>query len=1417
MAGPADEARVTYKALANFLALHKAVLGAKKDLLDLKKQEADTNASSVAGSKKTAAAYRDSSKALKDKTNATRSATTAILNHNKALNDNLSLTKSTGSAAQSAAAKIKTSSDVIKDATTQHKKLGDAKKAVVFVDESLKKAEADVSSEVKKSETAFDRVVSKVTSAKRALVGYNATSNQSIPISARTANGLQSVFNVLSKIGSVRSHGNISAPFLILIPVIGALLALLNPLVAILGAVGAAGFSAGAGIASLGGAALAIIPMVSAAAAAVGGLLTAFHGIGGVFSAYSAAQKASGAGGGGGGGSGVSAADQAYNLAKAEQSLADAQQNAKDAQKSLNDARVQAVKDLKALQDAVTHDVLSEADATAQLQTATEDYYNTLADPSSTLGQKQTALANLHDAQQGVTDAQQQAVADQQTLTKAQKAGINGDQNVIDAQKELKSALQAVADAQHSLNDQVNGGGSGGSGGGVGAMDAFNAALKKLSPSAQKFVLGIIAMQGAWNKLQRTVQEAFFSKIVGDLGRLRSLLPTLTILLASAAGAMGTFAHNLIMLITSTGFKGDLLIISKQNVKLIDLAGQSVLNLVGAMKDLIIAAGPFAVKLLGSFQRLTKSFAGIVANARQTGSLAKWLDTVYGRLQQWWRIIKNVAGTLFNYGAASADFGKWITTGLEDSTQNWLKASEEARKKGSPFQTWLENLKPLERQIKGLFSDFFSWLSRTAKSNDSITQATNILSDIRTKLGPAVAKVFDSLSKSGLGDTLVKTLASIADSIAKIIKNGGAQGLKNFFKVIDTFFSAVAAFAGTPVGGWFVSVFVPAMGTLAGLTFIGKFTGLFTLFGWLIKLSKSATVLKLLAGLKSLGGLNKLGKLASGAAAGGAESSVAGAAGAAAEGAAAAGLGARALTLAKGIGSKVALPLLVATTIFDGAVALSKSIGNMQTAAKSVKPGSSTTDTIHSINKGATKDGNAAKALIPATDVVSSVLGVFSPAAKKSFDKWLGDISLSFMDFFDITIPKILVGAGKNFWNFIAPPTKWLIDTGTSIVSFFLNLPKNLGSAVSNFWSKTIPDIGMFLKSIPGAFVDLFTKKIPFATGYLATTFWYRVLPSIGSWLSSVLSDVVNWFKSLPGAVAALGINIWRGLQGIGSWLKTTGTSVVSWFKALPGVVAGLGVDVWKGLKTVGSWLNTTKASVTTWFKALPGVVTKLAINLWSGLKGIGSWLAGVGAAVVKWAKSLPGMVAKAVGNMFSNIVASFTGGAKKGKSGAIGGYASQIGSYLSSGGPVRKLGDKRFNMDPKGTDTKPAMLTPGEYVVQKKRVDEVGPANMQAFNDGVLGFAALMGKTKAGKSNQQPAFSGNGLAGTPINTSAISSSVKASTMAGASIDASSTIGSIIIQNPAPEQASVSLPSALRKAAQVAGRRKPTPRLTGVK
>jgi hypothetical protein len=80
----------------------------------------------------------------------------------------------------------------------------------------------------------------------------------------------------------------------------------------------------------------------------------------------------------------------------------------------------------------------------------------------------------------------------------------------------------------------------------------------------------------------------------------------------------------------------------------------------------------------------------------------------------------------------------------------------------------------------------------------------------------------------------------------------------------------------------------------------------------------------------------------------------------------------------------------------------------------------------------------------------------------------------------------------------------------------------------------------------------------------------------------------------------------------------------------------------------------------------------------------------------------------------------------------ALNNLANNIGAALmSSGGQVPRYlskGGVGSLFRPKGTDTIPAMLTPGEYVLQKKIVDRYGVNAIEALNNGSAEIAYLAG-----------------------------------------------------------------------------------------
>lgn len=1520
------ETRVIYRALADFAAVRREAKLTAAELDKLRAKEKAANAESVAGSNAAASARKKSTDSVRDEAKASEDAATSVGKHAEiALRDAAASRKNSeakrGSAAASAAA-------------------GAASRVEAAATDETERAARTLGSTFRRLLTGRTNS----TAAARRAAAANKTEATSANALTRALSaldrGASKVEKSLGRIGKEKTQlGGLNVA--LLVAGIGGLISLLNPVVAGLGAAGAAAIGFGSSLGTLAGSALAAVPALSTLLATVGALKVAFGGIGGAFSAFKQKQAsaASGGGGGGGGGGGSSAPKpleltQTEKITRAQEAYRRSVQDVTFAEEDLNVARRAAIQNLKDLQRQVDENNASLEQSQANAQLALENYANVQADPGSTKGQKMDAQAQVDSSKNDVVDTVAQNQQNVEDLNAAKKKGVEGDRDVIMAERGVTDAVNAQRDAQLALANAYRdtgdaaGGASGGGGGGGGGVDLFQQALDKLSPSARSVVLQLIGMQGAWRKLQQTVQEAFFSKIVDDIKLLKVLFPPVTTLLSTLAGVAGTLADNLLLKVTSPKWVKDIGDFAKISGPLLQAVGTGVLNLVDAFEDLTMAAGPFAVTLGKGFQQATRNFADFVANGRKTGSIADYLDRVNAAMKIWGGIVGNIAKTLVNYGSAAAGFGKDLSEGFLKTTEGWLKASQMAKKAGSPFQKYLEDTKPLLAELKGTLGDFFKWFAKTAADPTNIKAMTDILKLIRDKLGPAIARVLDTLGKDGIGVKFVDALSSIADLIATILDNGGADGIAAFYDIIVRLAKAFDKFLKALPPG-VLSALVTGFLTLSVLNFVGlgflsrlAFSGLFKL----LRLAGGAGLKGLLAlGKASFKGLAGIaGKLVGGGvareAAGRAASTVAqDAAGTAAARGTVGALGApaarRAITGAarnvvpytedlsasggtrligstvrsRGVAPAAGRFARVAGTVGRGAKTLAGgAIGGVASIAGSVAG-----DYISSkaakgkkgagqrvggqILSGAATGAGIGAAVGSAVPVIGTAVGAVAGGAiggaagffsqpKKDRDEFLKQTGGMFSDFFTKNLPNIVNGAGKGIWDGLQSIGKWFSDKVTDFTTMISNLPQTIATAAGDIWSG-IKDFSKWIKDGIGA-AGTFLKRLPFTVAYAVGELWGHLI-NFKDWLVKKWNEAKAWVKTLPTLIAKAAGNVWNNLVGVAKWLIERGNDIKKWAKSLPKQIADAAADIWSKLKSIGPWIAARGRDIANWARGLPRKIADAAGNLWAffksigpwiaargrdianwahglprkigdaagavwdGIKSIGAWLKARGDEIVTWASKLPGKIASAVGNLFSGIKASFNAGVeatvKKVNGGVIPTKPSTKGNHTikSSSGPITASGGGHSTKFAVGgtvagrgnSDTVPAMLTPGEFVIRRSIVNRIGLENLARVNSGVLTYAQLLQsltRNSGAQSQNKDKKRKGGTTGMGISYFAGGGLVPSlaglggsATVAGATSglknqvvpnDYSSHFGDIVIYNPAPEPASDSIPRAVRKA-----------------
>jgi len=197
----------------------------------------------------------------------------------------------------------------------------------------------------------------------------------------------------------------------------------------------------------------------------------------------------------------------------------------------------------------------------------------------------------------------------------------------IGAAVTLKLAFSGVGDALKNAFDPAR-------------AAQFDAAMKKLSPSARAFVKEIQALHPAFHQLQQDVQQVFFNQLEGTLSRVsRQLLPTLHTGFIGISVDLGKIADNFLRAFGNR--KADIASIFTAAHQAIKPFIPALAAVAGAFISLAAVGGPLFASLSGGFANLLLMFSQFIEQARSSGALAQFFSDALV-------ILKQVGGFLGN-------------------------------------------------------------------------------------------------------------------------------------------------------------------------------------------------------------------------------------------------------------------------------------------------------------------------------------------------------------------------------------------------------------------------------------------------------------------------------------------------------------------------------------------------------------------------------------------------------------------------------------------------------------------------------------------------------------------------------------------------------------------------------------------------
>ena len=432
---------------------------------------------------------------------------------------------------------------------------------------------------------------------------------------------------------------------------------------------------------------------------------------------------------------------------------------------------------------------------------------------------------------------------------------------IADAEKDLARALE---DKDRALK------------GGAGGIDAYNEALKGLSPEAQKFVKFMV---NKFVPALKTLRDAIASTLLpaiqeGLTTLLEELFPKLEPMLKKFGTSIGKAFNTIVSAVVDPENLGDLEKVFDQSGYVVEGLGTTIANVFDSILSILVAADPIIRKFTDFLSKKTGQFAEFLDTEQGSKELEKFFNKSGAIAAETGEVLGNAFSGLVNIIKANFSEGGGgyiLLQYLKDVTAEFEKfsGSAEGQKKLSKFfADSAENAK----SILGFFGALFKAILK-AGADPNVGKFFDILKEgmptfekiliSAAESGPALAKFINSVLKfteltleSGAISTFFNTLRVGLEAVNKILENEIVAGILKITGRVFAFLSAlgligsVAKFAFKVLAGNIIRV-IAFFGKLLGITKLANIT-LAALNAKMMLLAK-AGIAKVLAGLRLLG------------------------------------------------------------------------------------------------------------------------------------------------------------------------------------------------------------------------------------------------------------------------------------------------------------------------------------------------------------------------------------------------------------------------------------------------------------------------------------------------------------------------------------------------------------------------------------
>lgn len=299
-------------------------------------------------------------------------------------------------------------------------------------------------------------------------------------------------------------------------------------------------------------------------------------------------------------------------------------------------------------------------------------------------------------------------------------------------------------------------------------MDTFLKKVQKVTPAAQLFAVTLrTKMRPAVETFQRTAQRGIFGGLNVALDALLPRRGLVNNIIGQTSQAMGGVIGNLGQELArpewATAFKD----IGTNNARWITELGKAAIPTARALRDLTVAATPILDWTVKGTARLSKMFGEFIAGRKASGELARGVQGSLDRLKQFADIAGSTTSALMGVVKAGMPMGDMITKGLQDqanAAQRWTRSFEGQRR----MAEWFMNMQPAVRETGLLVRDLAMSMARVS-TQSSIDV---LVHQLRADLLPTLEQTMMQVNQS-MGPLLVETVVNLLQALTTAMGPNG--------------------------------------------------------------------------------------------------------------------------------------------------------------------------------------------------------------------------------------------------------------------------------------------------------------------------------------------------------------------------------------------------------------------------------------------------------------------------------------------------------------------------------------------------------------------------------------------------------------------------------------------------------------------